>query len=149
MYFLPCPAPPIVIPTTTPSAIIHKLSGTSATLGFAIDGASPVVQISDIVWSLEKDDGSVQTFATNGMGRHNFSSDLLSLTIDPLEEADEGKYTLTASNGAGSGHSSIYLNIGSECSLHGSTLLSTSGMGFFQMGGRTPWNSNIPQKSMF
>ena len=115
VFLVPYPAPPVVTPTTTPSAIIHKLSGTSATLGFAIDSASPPVEISDIVWSFENNDDSIHSLSANSTGRHYFSSDFLSLNIDPLEDGDEGRYTLTASNEAGSGNGSIYLNIGSEC----------------------------------
>ena len=131
VYFLPYPAPPIVISTTASTAIIHKLLGTSATLGFAIESASPAVQISGIVWYLEKDDGIVQTLACNSTGHHYFSSDLLSLTIHPLEEGDEGWYTLTASNEAGSGNSSIYLNIGSEYWLQSMSSFCTRGTHLF------------------
>ena len=115
MYLFSGPVPPVIVPIAASSAIIHKLSGASVTLGFVIDNTSLVLhQTSNVVWTLEKDDGNMQTIVANSTGRHFFSPDFLSLTIDPLEDGDEGWYILTAYNEAGSGNGSIYLNIGSE-----------------------------------
>ena len=82
----------------------------SVLLQFAISEDFPKVQISNIFWTFN---GSILNNLTNTLTdlRYNFSGNLLNLTISLLQHRDEGVYTLTASNEAGTNSSSINLQI--------------------------------------
>ena len=69
-----------------------------------IDSTLPTCEfhVSNIQWMYTTEKGSEilnTSFPANS--RYNFSDDLLSLTITNLQEADEGNYTLMATNDAG------------------------------------------------
>ena len=82
----------------------------SVVLRFTISEDFPRVQISNIIWTFN---GSVLNNLTNTLSdlRYNFSDNLLNLQISLLQHRDEGVYTLTASNEAGTNSSSINLQI--------------------------------------
>ena len=76
------------------------------TLQFSIMGDSPLVLVESIRWTF-KDIELVEDIG----GRIMFSENRLSLTITNLNLSDEGVYTLTATNPAGSSSESIFLDV--------------------------------------
>jgi hypothetical protein len=92
--------PTVVVITTSPLGVVDK----SVTITFGIIDASPTVNASNIWWTFN---GSIVA----NTSRHRLSVDLLSLTINDLTHSDQGYYTLTATNEAGTNSSSVYLEI--------------------------------------
>ena len=70
------------------------------------------VHVSNIQWTYTTEKGS-ETLNTSFPfnSRYNFSDDLLSLTITNLQEADEGNYTLRATNDAGNSSATYNLAV--------------------------------------
>ena len=94
--------PPVVtsISSTNP---IYRLRNTTVSIEFSLNSrVFPTVQLSNIQWiySTEKSSEILDTSSSNNP-RYNFSSNLLSLIITNLQVADDGNYTLMASNEAG------------------------------------------------
>ena len=77
----------------------------SVTLSFRILNAFPAVLPSNVEWFF------YGTALSDSVSRYSFSSDRLSLTVSALTHDDEGLYTLTAANEAGSGSASLFLKI--------------------------------------
>ena len=85
--------------------IVHH----SINLSFTIDSASPDVLPVNTVWKLRTVDANMTTLETGT--RYAFSSDRRSLVITNLTHEDEGQYTITAANAAGSGSFAVNLDI--------------------------------------
>ena len=81
----------------------------SISLNFTIVDDFPVVQLQSIMWRFN---GTIlNNLSIPSDPRYSFSEDLLALTISGLEHSDQGTYTLTATNEAGTNSSSINLQI--------------------------------------
>ena len=92
--------PPVVTPVSTAS---HHLRNSTVSIEFSLNSrVFPAVQLSNIQWIYTTANGSeiLDTSFPNNT-RYNFSSNLLSLTITNLQVADDGNYSLMASNEAG------------------------------------------------
>ena len=76
------------------------------TLQFNITQDHPPVTPDDIVWTFN---GTKLNF--NNSSRLTFSADRRSLTISRLNLSDEGFFTMTASNPAGSDTASIFVDV--------------------------------------
>ena len=99
---------PKLIPQVSP--LLYRLPGHSATIRFTVTG-NPLLT-SDLQWMHE---GILINLTDQGRPPHlNFSTDKLTLTISSLKAGDNGTYTLTASNTAGSVNSSVLLYIGGK-----------------------------------
>ena len=68
-------------------------------LRFAITRASPLVELTDIVWMHNGTRLNITLLELQG--RYNFSDDLQMLTISDVQVSDEGEFSLGASNPAG------------------------------------------------
>ena len=82
---------------------IYRLRNTTVSIEFSLNSqVFPAVQLTNIRWiySTENSSKILDTSSSNNT-RYNFSSNLLSLTITNLQVADDGNYTLMASNEAG------------------------------------------------
>ena len=86
----------------------------SITLSFDISNDKPLVTLDGIEWSVTNEEGT-HTMAPED-SRFTFSADMRSLTIDPVDLADEGVYTLTATNEAGQDSAEIEVDV--QCKLH-------------------------------
>ncbi len=82
----------------------------SLTLMVIIDNASPSVRPNNIAWEYRSLTSS-ETRVVTADSRHSFSEDRKSLTISYLIHADEGNYTVTATNEAGCDTLQLTLNI--------------------------------------
>ena len=83
----------------------------SATLSFTVSNDIPEVTLDGLQWYFAPVGGSPQSITSASDSRYTFTTDLLSLTINPLVVADEGNYTLEATNAAGTGSTNIFLEI--------------------------------------
>ena len=92
-------------------SVISAVEDGSVVLTFTISMDSPPVATEDITWIHQTVDGSFSDITNSSSQRFTFSPDRLSLTISELMKSDEGIYTLTAANQAGSNSSFIVLNI--------------------------------------
>lgn len=95
--------PIVVVMSVSPLGVVNQ----TVTLSFAIQNASPPVSLKHIKWTFNNtviNEGSIPS-------RFNFSSDLLSLTVSDLKHSDQGSYTLTAVNEAGTNSSAVFLEI--------------------------------------
>ena len=81
----------------------------SVTLNFTIVESFPLVRLQNIVWKFNNT--ALNNLTTPSDSRYSFSNDLLSLTISNLQHIDEGVYTFTATNEAGTNSSSINVEI--------------------------------------
>ena len=105
-------ATPVVTAITVSPLIV--LDEESATLSFLVEDDIPMVMLSDSDWSVTNEEGE-HTLADEDP-RFTFSPDFTSLTITDVHRLDEGTYTLTATNVAGTGSDSIFLDV--QCKLH-------------------------------
>ena len=101
-----CTAAPVVRELTESPAIAELSS--NVTLSFEVMDAIPPVQLSSMNWIGE---GFRNLSLDNP--RFYFSDDFTSLTIFPVDLSDEGTYTLTVTNVAGTDSASIELDV--EC----------------------------------
>ena len=76
----------------------------SVTLTFSIVDASPQVILDNIQWMFN--DAVINNFT-----EHIFSPDLLSLTLTNVQHSDQGYYSLTATNEAGTNTTSVFLEV--------------------------------------
>ena len=83
----------------------------SITLSFEVRCDIPLVELSSDDWRVVYVDQEGSLTLTED--RFTFSEDFTSLTIDPVVLTDEGTYTLTATNEAGTDSASIVLDV--EC----------------------------------
>ena len=92
--------PPVV---TVMSTADYHLINSAVVIKFALnDRVFPKVQLNNIQWTYTTEKGSeILNTSFSPSSHYNFSSDLLSLTITDLQVADDGNYTLWASNEAG------------------------------------------------
>ena len=103
--FIISPAPPTVS-ANGPSSQLIGLIGFNITISFSIS-AAPLVTPSDIEWRFQgSSDEETEIMPT---ARYTFSDDKLSLTIYNIHEADEGQFTLRATNELGQDQASIQL----------------------------------------
>ena len=94
--------------------IVHR----SITLSFVIDNAFPNVEPANAVWMFRAEDSPIITVREQADSRYKFSSDRRSLMITNLTHEDEGQYTITATNAAGSDSFAVNLDIeGKKCEL--------------------------------
>ena len=85
----------------------------SITLSFEVTDDIPLVELSSDDWRVVYvDQEGSHTLAEEDV-RFTFSDNFTSLTIDPVVLTDEGTYTLTATNEAGTDSASIVLDV--EC----------------------------------
>ena len=99
--------PPLVLVegTATRLGVVNN----SVSLSFIVVNDSPEVELQNIQWSFN---GTVlNNVTTPSDPRYSFSNDLMNLTIRSLQHMDEGLYTLTATNEAGTNSSSVNLQI--------------------------------------
>ena len=94
-----------VVTSNLTSGVIGLLNE-SITLQFSIIYDSPLVLVESIRWTFN----DVELVEDIG-GRITFSDNRLSLTITNLNLSDEGVYTLTATNPAGSSSENIFLDV--------------------------------------
>ena len=91
----------------------------SATLSFTVSNDIPEVTSDGLEWYFTPVGGSRQPITSASDSRYTFTADLLSLTINPLVVADEGNYTLEATNVAGTDSADIFLDVeGNSCSCY-------------------------------
>ena len=76
----------------------------SVTLTFSIVDASPQVILDNIQWMFN--DAVINNFT-----EHIFFPDLLSLTLTNVQHSDQGYYSLTATNEAGTNTTSVFLEV--------------------------------------
>ena len=71
----------------------------------------PAVQTNDIRWFFQRTGDSEQTNISPDNAHYNFTTDQLTLTIFNLSQADDGVYTVEASNIVGTGSDNITLDV--------------------------------------
>ena len=91
----------------------------SITLSFVVDDDIPPVMLTASDWEFTNSEGSYML--TEDDPRFTFSADFTFLTIYPVNVSDEGTYTLTATNEAGSGSASITVDV--QCKIYVYTVL--------------------------
>ena len=98
------------------SASALGVVGSEVTLSFMITNAYPDVTPDNIKWTFNNGQNiiDITRLTTNGF---SFSMDLLSLSIFGISASHEGNYTLTATNNAGSGQTSIELEVEGMCEI--------------------------------
>ena len=98
---------------TVPLGRYVRVVGQSITLSFNISNDLPPVTVDGIQWTFESSNGPIiELMAMQTTNAHySFSEDMLSLHIGPLTKLDRGTYTMTATNIAGIGSGSIFLEI--------------------------------------
>ena len=106
MYFLPQVPPLVLVETEEPLGVVNR----SVTISFTIEEASPVVSLQNIQWRFN-DSISLNNGTQSVQLGHVFSSDLLSLTINNVQHIDQGFYSLTATNEAGTNFSEVFLEV--------------------------------------
>ena len=106
----PCTA---IATVTVPPGRYIKVVGQSITLRFNISNDLPPVTLDGIQWTFESSNGSTTelTLTRTPDAHYTFSEDMLSLHVGPLTKLDRGTYTMTATNTAGIGSGSIFLEI--------------------------------------
>ena len=97
---------------TSVLGIVHL----TATMSFAVDNASPDVTAENTVWQFLKTGGgsTTTTITEDADNRYMFTENRRSLTITNLTHNDEGQYTISVKNPAGSYMFSISLQIEGE-----------------------------------
>ena len=99
--------PPLVLVEGTATRL--GVVDNSVSLTFTVVNDSPKVELRNILW---KFNGAIlNNLTTPSDPRYSFSDDLMNLEIRGLQHMDEGVYTLTATNEAGTNSSSINLQI--------------------------------------
>ena len=97
--------PRVLINTDNPLGVVNQ----SVTLTFSIVDASPQVILDNIQWMFN--DTVINNFTEPLLLEHIFSPDLLSLTLTNVQHSDQGYYSLTATNEAGTNTASIFLEV--------------------------------------
>ena len=90
-----------------PSSLLGVV--TSVMLNFTIVDDFPKVQLQNIIWRFNNTVLNNLTMPSDS--RYSFSMDLLTLTISNLQHKDEGVYTVTATNEAGTNSTSINVEV--------------------------------------
>ena len=105
-----------VVPIVEVSGNVEMIGvrGEEITLRFYITRALPVVTPDNIQWFFVPIDGAMMEIVPDSDPHYSFSEELLSLYIYPLLPADEGNYTLVATNTGGSGSGTIILDVQSK-----------------------------------
>ena len=85
-----------------------------AVLQFSISRDLPEVEIEGISWFFHKNGDQRSITPGEKLERYVFSKNLLSLTIINLTQADDGNYTMEASNVVGTGADTITLDVQSK-----------------------------------
>ena len=94
---------------------VVALEGSSATLQFSIESAYPPVQVSDIRWYFQPTganysiDITQQATLPGSSSTLVYSNDSLSLTIGQITRQADGRFTLSATNSAGTTSNSTNL----------------------------------------
>ncbi len=92
--------------TNNPVGVVNR----SLTISFNIDQASPTVLLQNIEWHFND-----STVLNNGsqaiLVDQMFSTDLLSLTLTNIQHSNQGYYSMTATNEAGTNRSEIFLQV--------------------------------------
>ena len=102
-----------MVTAITPSPLI-TLEDVSITLSFEVTDDIPPVTLTSSDWMVTNSEGP-HTIAPEDP-RFTFSEDFTSLTIDDVHAYDEGTYTLTATNIAGSNSASIIVDV--QCKIY-------------------------------
>ena len=97
--------PRVLIDTDNPLGVVNQ----SVTLTFSIVDASPQVILDNIQWMFN--DTVINNFTEPLLLEHIFSPDLLSLTLTNVQHSDQGYYSLTATNEAGTNTTSVFLEV--------------------------------------
>ena len=94
---------------------IRVAVGNNVTLEFRVNNSLPPVVLDNTNWR-QVINGVEHTMGQSfEMARFTFSDDFMSVTIDPVDPADEAIYTLTVTNSAGlTGSDSIELDVERE-----------------------------------
>ena len=117
-FLLHIAIPPVVTAVNVPNARAYLRNTSNVVLKFdLIDSTFPTCELhfSNIQWTYTTEKGSEiinTSFPANN--RYIFSDDLLSLTITNLQEADDGNYTLMATNNAGNSSATFNLAVYSK-----------------------------------
>ena len=103
---------PANVTAVTDSPIIG-VDTESVVLQFVITQDDPLIQVNNIRWEFLTSDGLVEDITTSSITdpHYELSADRLSLTIVQLNFAHQGRYTLFATNEAGTRSNSIDLFI--------------------------------------
>ena len=112
IFYLPPTATPVVT-AITPSPLI-TLENVSITLSFEVNYDIPPVTLTSSDWMVTNSEGSSNI--PPEVPRFTFNENFTSLTINPVYVADEGTYTLTATNEAGSHNASIIVDV--QCKIY-------------------------------
>ena len=86
-----------------------------ATLSFVIRDDFPAVTPDGIYWIFNDVNGTEVLNPITSGDRYMFSGDNLNLTLRNVSNALEGKYTLVATNAAGSGSASVQFIVEGLC----------------------------------
>ena len=99
---------------------VVALEGGSASLQFSIESASPPIQLSDIRWYFQPTGANYsinitqQATLPGSSSTLVYSNDRLSLTIGQITRQANGRFTLSATNSAGTTSNSTYLIVESK-----------------------------------
>ena len=87
-------------------------------LQFNISRDLPAVQVENIQWVFQRTGNSTRRLISPGddPNHYNFSVDHLTLMIFNLTQADDGNYTVEASNIVGTGSDVVHLDVQSKLS---------------------------------
>ena len=92
---------------------VAALMGTDVVITFAIENAHPPVETGDISWKFTRIGYFIHLVEELERNDPRLSRDRLSLTLKNISD-DQGNYTLKATNSAGSGTGTIYLDVESK-----------------------------------
>ena len=101
-------------PTVSPSfSSVAALMGIEVVITFAIQNAHPPVETGDISWRFTRIGYFIHIIEELERNDPRLSRDRLSLTLKNISD-DQGNYTMTATNSAGSGTGTTYLDLESK-----------------------------------
>ena len=109
-----------MVTAITESPLI-TLENVSITLSFEVTDDIPPVMLTSSDWMVTNSEVSHTIDPEDP--RYTFSEDFTSLTIDPVIVSDEGTYTLTATNEAGSHSATITVDV--QCKIYTVMYIST------------------------
>lgn len=113
LYCFPCVVPP-TINSVSPISV-EAIEGNSIELQFNITDADPLVNVSNIIWSLSSSFGS-EDITLSSSPNFRLSPDRLTLQVINVQvSVHSGRYIITASNEAGTRSLSVDVKIESKC----------------------------------